>query len=132
MVVTKFDVVGVGNAIVDVLSHSDDSFLDQHDLIKGSMTIIDSKTAEKLYGFMKSSIEISGGSAANTIACLAIWIKTLGIATPTKNRKKMWSFLGRQLSPIRNCITMPRGDYYILAARFVRIEVQILAAWLVA
>jgi len=70
MVVTKFDVVGVGNAIVDVLYHSDDSFLDQHDLIKGSMTIIDSETSKKLYGFMGSSMEISGGSAANTVACL--------------------------------------------------------------
>jgi sugar/nucleoside kinase (ribokinase family) len=71
MTVTKFDVVGIGNAIVDVLSNSEDSFLEKHNLIKGSMTIIDAETAEKLYGFMDSNLEVSGGSAANTIACIA-------------------------------------------------------------
>ena len=71
MTVTKFDVVGIGNAIVDVLSNSDDGFLEKHDLIKGSMTIIDAETAEKLYGLMDSNLEVSGGSAANTIACIA-------------------------------------------------------------
>ena len=66
----KFDVVGIGNAIVDVLTHSEDSFLKEHNLTKGSMTIIDGKTAEKLYNLMDTSVEISGGSAANTIASL--------------------------------------------------------------
>ena len=67
----KFDVVGIGNAIVDVLSNSEDSFLAKHNLIKGSMTIIDDNTAEKLYSFIDSGVEVSGGSAANTIACIA-------------------------------------------------------------
>ena len=71
MTETKFDVVGIGNAIVDVLSNADDSFLEKHKLIKGSMTIIDSEAAEKLYGLMDSNVEVSGGSAANTIACIA-------------------------------------------------------------
>ena len=71
MTETKFDVVGIGNAIVDVLSNSDDDFIEKHNLIKSSMTIVDAETAERLYGFMDSSMEVSGGSAANTIACIA-------------------------------------------------------------
>jgi len=71
MTETKFDVVGIGNAIVDVLSNSDDDFIEKHNLIKSSMTIVDAETAERLYGFMDSNMEVSGGSAANTIACIA-------------------------------------------------------------
>ena len=71
MIDTKFDVVGIGNAIVDVLSNSEDGFLEKHNLIKGSMTIVDGKTAETFYSFVNAGIEVSGGSAANTIACIA-------------------------------------------------------------
>lgn len=68
---TRFDVVGIGNAIVDVLSHEDDDFLIRHDMTKGIMTLIDADTADKLYDDMGPGIECSGGSAANTIAGLA-------------------------------------------------------------
>ena len=71
MTIKEFDVVGIGNAIVDVLYHSEDSFLEKHGLIKGSMSIIDSETANRLYNFLDVSVESSGGSAANTIASLA-------------------------------------------------------------
>ncbi|MEK7820548.1 MAG: adenosine kinase [Pseudomonadota bacterium] len=67
----RFDVVGIGNAIVDVLAHADDAFLAQHTLAKGAMTLIDAATAEKLYAAMGPGLECSGGSAANTIAGLA-------------------------------------------------------------
>ncbi len=67
----RFDVVGIGNAIVDVLAHADDAFLADHGLVKGAMTLIDADTADRLYGVMGSAIECSGGSAANTIAALA-------------------------------------------------------------
>ena len=67
----KFDVVGIGNAIVDVLAHAEDAFLEEHSLAKGAMTIIDAETAEKIYGLMGSGVEVSGGSAANTIAGIA-------------------------------------------------------------
>jgi len=70
MTENKFDVVGIGNAIVDVLYHSDDKLLEQQNLSKGSMTIIDAKRAESIYAEMDSGTEFSGGSAANTIACL--------------------------------------------------------------
>ena len=71
MTVRKFDVVGIGNAIVDVLFHSKDSFLKENGLMKGSMTIIDGEMAQKLYSLMDTGVEISGGSAANTIASLS-------------------------------------------------------------
>ena len=67
----KYDVVGIGNAIVDVLAHADDNFLRSHELAKGAMTLIDSETAASLYEEMGSAVECSGGSAANTIAGLA-------------------------------------------------------------
>jgi sugar/nucleoside kinase (ribokinase family) len=66
-----FDVVGIGNAIVDVLAHAEEGFLAQHGLNKGTMTLIDAARATALYGAMGPGIEVSGGSAANTIAGLA-------------------------------------------------------------
>ncbi len=67
----RYDVVGLGNAIVDVLAHAEDAFLDSHGLVKGAMTLIDAQTADSLYADMDAAVECSGGSAANTIACLA-------------------------------------------------------------
>lgn len=67
----RFDVVGIGNAIVDVLAHADDDFLLRHGMNKGAMQLIDADTADRLYGDMGPGVECSGGSAANTIAGLA-------------------------------------------------------------
>lgn len=67
----KFDVVGVGNAIVDVISNVDDDFVTRHGLNKGAMTLIDQDRAIELYAAMPPGIEASGGSAANTMAGLA-------------------------------------------------------------
>ncbi len=63
--------VGIGNALVDVLSHEDDGFVDRHRLARGSMALIDSERAEELYTAMGPGTEISGGSAANTMAGIA-------------------------------------------------------------
>jgi sugar/nucleoside kinase (ribokinase family) len=71
MAASDYDVVGIGNAIVDVLAKSDDAFLTQHKLAKGAMTLIDAPTAGKLYQAMAPAIECSGGSAANTMAGIA-------------------------------------------------------------
>jgi sugar/nucleoside kinase (ribokinase family) len=65
------DVVGIGNALVDVLSHEEEDFLPANDLVKASMALIDTERAESLYGVMGAGIEASGGSAANTIAGIA-------------------------------------------------------------
>jgi sugar/nucleoside kinase (ribokinase family) len=71
MAQSSYDVVGIGNAIVDVLAHTDDAFLAQNALAKGAMTLIDAVQAETLYGAMGPGIEISGGSVANTMAGFA-------------------------------------------------------------
>lgn len=67
----KFDVAGIGNAIVDVLSDGTDEFLIANGIEKGGMTLVDEDRAAELYGKMGSAIEVSGGSCANTIAGLA-------------------------------------------------------------
>ena len=64
-------VVGIGNALVDVISAEDDRFLVDHGLLKGAMTLIDAERAEELYSAMGPGVEASGGSAANTMAGLA-------------------------------------------------------------
>lgn len=65
------DVIGVGNAIVDVLAKCDDAFLAAHGVPKGGMILIDEEQARAIYAAMAPGVEISGGSAANTIADLA-------------------------------------------------------------
>ena len=67
----SFDVLGIGNALVDVLSTESDDFLEQHELLKGAMTLIDTETAERLYAAMGDKTEMSGGSAANTLSGIA-------------------------------------------------------------
>ena len=65
------DVVGIGNAIVDVLAKADEAFLAAQELPKGSMNLIDAARAEALYADMGPAREVSGGSAANTMAGIA-------------------------------------------------------------
>ena len=65
------DVVGVGNAIVDVIGTVDESFITEWELNKGSMTLIDEPRAEQLTGLMPDSLKESGGSAANTMVGVA-------------------------------------------------------------
>ena len=67
----SFDVAGIGNALVDVLAHHDDGFLAEHGMAKGRMELIDTETAERLYAAIGTGLEMSGGSAANTIAGVA-------------------------------------------------------------
>lgn len=66
-----YDVVGIGNAIVDIIARCDDGFLTKHDLDKGFMRLIDADEAARLYEAMGPAIERSGGSVANSIAGLA-------------------------------------------------------------
>lgn len=68
---TQYDVLGIGNAIVDILVHADDALLDSEGMEKGSMTLIDAEESKNLYQKIGAAIECSGGSAANTIAGLA-------------------------------------------------------------
>jgi sugar/nucleoside kinase (ribokinase family) len=68
---SAFDVLCIGNAIVDVITRVDDDFIKRHGLVKGSMTLIDESQADTLYAEMGQAVEVSGGSAANTAAGLA-------------------------------------------------------------
>ena len=71
MVQIQFDVLGIGNAMLDVIVHADDAFLSDNDLVKGAMSLIDADTAQALYAKSGPAVECSGGSAGNTISCLA-------------------------------------------------------------
>ncbi len=71
MATATLDVVGIGNAIVDVLVQADDAFLTTHGLAKGTMTLIDAARADALYAAMGPGVEESGGSAGNTMAGIA-------------------------------------------------------------
>jgi sugar/nucleoside kinase (ribokinase family) len=64
-------VVGIGNALVDVIAHADDAFIDRHDLVKGSMTLVDTDRALHIYRALGGAVEMSGGSAANTMCGIA-------------------------------------------------------------
>ncbi len=67
----RFDVVGIGNALVDVIAHAGDAFLAEHTLVKGSMELIDTDRAVHLYQALGTAVEMSGGSAANTMCGVA-------------------------------------------------------------
>ncbi len=71
MSLAKFDVCAIGNAIVDVIAESDDVFLSANGIAKGTMSLIDSEKADTLYKKVGPAIEVSGGSAANTVAGIA-------------------------------------------------------------
>lgn len=71
MTALHLDVIGFGNAIVDVIARCEDGFLVQHDMRKSGMTLIDEARAESVYAAMGPGVEISGGSAANTMVGIA-------------------------------------------------------------
>lgn len=73
----SFDVVGIGNAIVDVISRADDHFLDLMGIEKGIMQLVEKDRGEVLYAAMDDRVEAAGGSVANTLAGLG----TLGLKT---------------------------------------------------
>jgi adenosine kinase len=71
MTAPRYDVIGIGNAIVDVIARAEDDFLVAHGMHKGAMALIDQARAEKIYQAMGPAVESSGGSAANTIVGVA-------------------------------------------------------------
>ena len=73
----RLDVLAIGNAIVDVIANADDGFLAEWGMHKGAMRLIDEAEATRLYDAMGPGRELSGGSAANTVAGLA----SLGLST---------------------------------------------------
>jgi sugar/nucleoside kinase (ribokinase family) len=71
MAASRYDVLGIGNAIVDVIAPAEDDFLVAHGMHKGAMALIDEARAETIYQAMGPAVESSGGSAANTIVGVA-------------------------------------------------------------
>ena len=71
MTTAPIDVLGIGNAIVDVIAHTDDAFLAMHAMIKGGMALVNAEEAEAIYIEMAAGIQASGGSAGNTVAGIA-------------------------------------------------------------
>jgi adenosine kinase len=67
MVATRFDVLGIGNAIVDIIARTDDDFLSRQKMRKGGMQLINEAQAAGIYDAMGPAVEVSGGSAANTV-----------------------------------------------------------------
>ncbi len=68
----RYDILGIGNAIVDVVTSVPEQFITKHDMQKGGMALIDTAAADALYAAMPAGIESSGGSAANTCAVAAM------------------------------------------------------------
>jgi sugar/nucleoside kinase (ribokinase family) len=71
MTTAKYDVLGIGNAIFDVFAQTDEKFLSGHGMAKGSMALIDEARALSIYNDMGPAMQVSGGSAANTIVGVA-------------------------------------------------------------
>jgi sugar/nucleoside kinase (ribokinase family) len=71
MAAPSYDLVGIGNAIVDVLARTDEALVQREGLTKGTMALVDMARAEAIYAAMPPGVEKSGGSVANTIAGIA-------------------------------------------------------------
>lgn len=101
----RYDVVAIGNAIVDVIADATDEFIVEEQLVKGGMTLIDAARATELYGAMGVGREISGGSAANTLAGL--------------------SMLGRQCAFVGQVAADQLGDVFTHDIRAVGIDYDV-------
>ena len=88
---TFYDVVGIGNAIVDVMGKVGERFLSERDLPKGGMVLLDALSAGKIYQDIMPEREVSGGSAANTIAGMA----SLGVYRQSSRRRTGTGFQPR-------------------------------------
>lgn len=73
----NYEVVGIGNAVVDVITHADDSFLDHMGIDKGIMQLVDQDRSEKLFASMNDRLQTPGGAVANTVA----GVGSLGLQT---------------------------------------------------
>jgi sugar/nucleoside kinase (ribokinase family) len=95
--VSRYQVVGIGNAIVDVLAQANETFLDLMGITKGIMQLVERERAETLYGAMKDRVEAPGGSVGNTVA----GVGSLGLSTAFIGRVRddaLGRFFGRSLT----------------------------------
>lgn len=107
---SNFDVIGIGNAIVDVIAPAEDTFLDHMGIEKGIMQLIEKDRAEVLYAAMKERVETPGGSVANTIAGLG----GLGLSTAFIGKVKddaLGRFYAKGMEDAGTAFpNLPRGD----------------------
>jgi len=87
MTAIRYDVLGIGNAIVDVIARAEDDFLVAQGMHKGSMALIDEARAQSIYAAMGPAVESSGGSAANTIVGVASFGARAAFVGKVKNDK---------------------------------------------
>ena len=83
---TRYDVVGIGNAIVDVLANADDSFLDLMGIQKGIMQLVERNRGELLYGAMRDPVQAPGGSVAGRNGGIG-WAFRLSCPAPNPHRR---------------------------------------------
>ena len=89
----KFDLLGIGNSVVDVLYKVDEKFIKENNLEKGVMTLIDENKAEQFYSFLKKGLEIAGGSVANSTVGFAMLSGKPAFIGKTKDDELGKSFL---------------------------------------
>ena len=109
----KYDVLGIGNAIVDVIARAEDDFLVAQKMHKGGMALIDEPRAQSIYQAMGPAVEKSGGSAANTIVGVAGFggrAAFVGRSRTTSSAKPLQTTSARPASPStrRRPRTVPR------------------------
>lgn len=107
---TKYQAVGIGNAVVDVISQCDDAFLERVRIDKGVMQLIEAERAEFLYENMQNRLQMPGGSVANTIAGLG----ALGLSTGFIGRVSdddLGRFYAHAMAKVgTDFVNAPRGD----------------------
>ena len=128
----RYDVLGIGNAIVDVIAQADEEFIARLGIVKGTMTLIDAERAEALYAMMGPAVEMSGGSEANTIVGVASFggkaafigkvadddfgrifghdIRAAGVAFETPPAKSGSAPTARSHAPSRGCSSTTGND----------------------
>jgi sugar/nucleoside kinase (ribokinase family) len=116
MTAIRFDVVAIGNAIVDVLTQASDQFLIEQGLGKGTMALLDQVQAEELYKAMGSGIESSGGSAANTIAAVAQLGGKAGFIGRVRN-DQLGEIFAHDLRATGACFDTPAAEVGAATAR---------------
>ena len=110
------DVLGIGNAIVDVLVQADDAFLDAQGLLKGAMTLIDARRAAELHDMLDNVVEISGGSAANSMAGIAALGGRAAFIGKLRN-DPLGAFFARDIHAAGVRFTTPLSDQTASTAR---------------
>ena len=103
---TTYEIVGIGNAVVDVISHGDDSFLEMMGIEKGIMQLVEKERGEVLYGGMTNRVQAPGGSVANTLAGLGAACVVVGTCLLISDRLKAMGILQLLVPAGRQTLTL--------------------------